>query len=181
MRSTLPASTNDPVRNPLEIIRGLLRLGTLGALAGGGLLAGLAAVVELIADRTITREVIGTVFLAGAGLGFAVTTAYGALLAMTSRARRAEDLSFWHAAAVSGILGALLPPALVVVGADSALLGGAAIAISGLLGALLGGGLVAVAKGSGDRRIGSANTEPRGILSATDDAKRPDVDREEIP
>jgi hypothetical protein len=170
------------VRNPLEIIRGLLRLGTLGALAGGGLLAGLAAVVQLIADRTITGEVIGTVFLAGAGLGFTVTTAYGALLATTSRARRAEDLSFWHAAAVSGILGALLPPALVVVGADSALLGGAApIAISGLLGALLGGGLVAVARGSGERRIGSASTEPRGISSASDDAKQPDFDREEIP
>jgi hypothetical protein len=170
------------MRRPLEIIRGLLGLGTLGALAGGGLLAALATVVQLIADGAIVPQVVGTVFLAGAGLGFAVTTAYGALLATTSKARRAEDLSFWHAAAVSGIFGALVPPALVLVGADSALLAGApAIVISGLLGASLGGGLVAVGKGSRDRRVGSAGTEPRGIRSATDPVERSDVDREEVP
>jgi hypothetical protein len=163
-----------PMRDPLEIIRGLLRLGTLGALAGGGFLAVLAAAVQLIGDGSLVPAVIGTVFLAGAGLGFAVTTAYGALLAATSKARRAEDLSFWHAAAVSGLFGAALPPVLVLLGADPVLLGGLpAVAIGGLMGASLGGGLVAMGKGPDDRRIARSPTEPPEIA-------QPD-DREESP
>jgi hypothetical protein len=161
---------------------GLLRLGTLGALAGGGLLAALATLVQLIADRTLTPEVIGTVFVAGAGVGFAVTTAFGALLATTSRARRVEDLSVWHAAAVSAIAGALVPPALVLVGGDPTLLGGPpAIAISGLLGALLGGGLVAMGKGSPDREIGEANEQDE-LVGASSEPRtaRAIVDAEDI-
>ncbi|MGE0161258.1 MAG: hypothetical protein AB7T31_17820 [Gemmatimonadales bacterium] len=148
-----------------RVVRGLLGLGTIGALTGGVFVAALATVVELIGGGAVVPGVIGTFFLAGAGLGFAVTTAFGAVLAVTSRGRAMEDVSFWRATIASAVVGALLPLVIVLIGGDavSARLAEApAILISGLFGAFLGGGLVGLAKrgrqgeiedGKGDRKL----------------------------
>ena len=106
------------MRTLLRVIRGLLGIGAVGAIVGGGLVAVLAAAVQLI-DGTISPQFIGYAFLAGAGLGLATTTIFGVVLAATSRGRRLEELSFWRATTVSGVLGASLPLALAALGGDA--------------------------------------------------------------
>ena len=118
----------------------MLGLGSVGALVSGALAAVLATVVGVISGD-VSFEVIYAMFLAGAGIGFVVTSAFGVVLAITSGGRKLEELSFWWATIVSGALGASLP--LLALGGDA---GTPLIAIFGLLGGFLGGGLVAVGK-----------------------------------
>lgn len=108
----------DLMRTLLKMIRGLLGVGAVGAVVGGGLVAILAGIVQLI-DGAIIPQYIGCAFLAGSGLGLATTTVFGVVLAATSRGRRLEELSFWWATSVSGVLGALLPLALGALGGDA--------------------------------------------------------------
>lgn len=132
----------------LRVIRGLLGIGAVGAVAGGALVATLAAVVQLI-DGAIIPQLIGYAFLAGAGLGLATTSLSGVVLAATSRGRRLEELSFWRATTVSGVLGAAFPMALGALGGDAVppfVAEAPAIVICALFGSLLGGGLVALGK-----------------------------------
>ena len=145
----------------LRVIRGLVGLGAAGAVAGGSLVAALAALVELFADGTITVSFVGYGFLAGAGLGLVIATAFGGVLAITSRGRRLEDLSYWRAITASGLVGASLPPLLVFLGRGgiSPVLGEApAIVLSGLFGALLGGGLVTIGKEARLKEIEAAGS-----------------------
>ena len=144
----------------------MLGIGAVGAVAGGGLLAGLAAIVQLIDWTTISPAFIGYAFLAGAGLGLAITTAFGVVLAATSRGRRLEELSFWRATTVSAVLGASLPLALVAVGGDAVpplAAGAPAIVMCGLFGAFLGGGLVALGKEARSRELKAGNTDEKFI------------------
>jgi type IV secretory pathway VirB3-like protein len=136
------------VRTLLRVVRGLLGIGAVGAIGGGGLVAVLAAAVQLT-DGAISLPFIGYAFLAGAALGLTTTTAYGLVLAATARGRRLEELSFWRATTVSGILGALLPAALGAIAGNalpSFVAEAPAIVICGLFGAFFGGGFVALGK-----------------------------------
>jgi type IV secretory pathway VirB3-like protein len=161
------------MRTLLRVIRGLLGIGAVGAIAGGGLVAVLAAVVQLI-DGSFSLQFIGYGFLAGAGLGLATTTVFGAVLAATSRGRRLEELSFWRATAVSGVLGASLPRILGALGGDAVPPFAAeapAIVICGLFGAFLGGGLVALGKEARLRELQDGNTDDKLIEKIV--ARRP--------
>jgi hypothetical protein len=144
------------MRTPLKVLRGLLGLGAAGAVAGGGVLAALATILELLDWGATSLGFIGYAFLAGAGIGLAVTTAFGVVLALTARGRRVEDLSFWRATTVSAVLGAFLPVAIGAVGGDAVsplLVQAPAIVIGGLFGAFLGGGLVGLGKRARLREI----------------------------
>lgn len=150
------------MRALLKVIRGLIGIGAVGAVVGGGLVAVLAGIVELIDGGTIDFGFVGRGFLAGAGIGLVLTTGFGVILALTSRGRRLEELSFWRATIVSGMLGASLPLIAVAVGGDAipALAAGApAIAICGLFGAFLGGGLVALGKEARLRELDAPRTD----------------------
>lgn len=152
------------MRTPLKVIRGLLGIGAVGAVAGGGLVAVLAAMVELITDGTITPQVTGYLSVVGAGLGLAITTAFGVVLAVTSGGRRVEELSFWRATIVSAVVGASLPLALVAIGGDalpSFASGAPAMGICGLFGAFLGGGLVGLGKHSRLRELEATKTDEK--------------------
>ena len=154
------------MRTLIRVIRGLLGIGAIGAVAGGGLVALLAATVELIADGTITLQFIGDAFLVGGGLGLAVTTVFGSFLALTSRGRRLEEFSFWRATIVSAVLGASLPLALVAVRGYSLSPGLAeapAIVICGLFGAFFGGGLVALGRDARLREIEAESADEKLI------------------
>ncbi|MEQ9397671.1 MAG: hypothetical protein RJQ04_00745 [Longimicrobiales bacterium] len=147
------------MRTLLKVIRGLVGIGAVGAVVGGGSLAVLAGIVQLI-DGAISLPFLGYAFLAGAGLGLATTTVGGAVLAATSRGRRLEDLSFWRATSASAVVGALLPLVLSVVGAFPPSAAEApAMLMCGLFGAFLGGGLVAVGKEARLRELQSSTTE----------------------
>jgi hypothetical protein len=102
--------------------------------------------------------------MAGAGLGFVTTTAFGLLLAATARGRRIEDVSFWRATTMSGVLGALVPLALAALGGGavpSRLLGAPAVLICALFAAALGGGLVAIGKEARLRELEKENAEAK--------------------
>jgi hypothetical protein len=154
------------MRTLLKVLRGLLGIGAVGAVAGGGFLAVLAALVSLLDWDPTSLGFIGYAFLAGAGLGLAVTTAFGVALAATSRGRRVEELSFWRATIVSAVLGASLPLVLVAVAGDAvspALAEAPGIVICGLFGAFLGGGLVALGKQARLREIEAGNADEQLI------------------
>ncbi len=160
----------------LKILRGLLGLGAAGAVAGGGFLAVLATVLELLDWGPTSAGFIGYAFLAGAGIGFAVTTAFGVVLALTSRGRRIEELSFWRATTVSAVLGASLPLAIGVVGGDAVsplLMQAPAIAVGGLFGACLGGGLVGVGKGARLRELAGERAAGTAMPPSADPADEP--------
>jgi len=153
------------MRTLLKIIQGLLGMGAVGAVVGGGLVAVLAGIVQLV-DGAFIPQYLGYAFLAVAGLGLATTTAFGLVLAAGSRGRRLEELSFWRAASVSGVLGALLPVALGALGGDAVppfVAEAPAIVICGLFGAFLGGGLVAVGKEARLRELQASNVDEQLI------------------
>ena len=151
------------MRTLLKVIRGLLGIGAVGAAVGGGSVAVLAGIVQLI-DGTISLPFVGYAFLAGAGLGLATTTVFGVVLAVTSRGRRLEELSFWRATSVSGVLGALLPLALGALDVLPPFVAEApAIVICGLFGAFLGGGLVAVGKEARHRELQASTADEQLI------------------
>lgn len=153
------------MRTLSRVVRGLLGIGAIGAMAGGALGGILAAMVQVV-DGTVVLPVIGYAFLAGAGLGLATTTVLGAALAVGSRGRNLEELSFWRVTAVSGVLAASLPLLLGIVGGAAVppfASEAPAIAITGLLGAFLGGGLVALGKQSRLRELEAGNLDDKLI------------------
>lgn len=153
------------MRALLRVVRGLLGIGAVGAVAGGGLLAVLTVIVQSI-DGTISLPFIGYASLAGAGLGLATTTAFGVALAATSRGRRLEELSFWRATTVAGVLGASLPLALSALGGNSVppfATEAPAIVICGLFGTFLGGGLLALGKEARLRELKAGSTDEKLI------------------
>lgn len=153
------------MRALLRTVRGMLGLGTVGAVAGGSLLAVLAIIIQLI-DGPISLSFVGYTFMAGAGLGLATGTVFGAGLATIWRGRRLEELSLLRAATMAGILGALLPPILRIIGGDAVPLVASeapAIVICGLFGAFLGGGLVAVGKAGRLQELGPGHEVGSGL------------------
>ena len=152
------------MRSWLRVLRGLSGLGAIGAVLGGGFVAILTAVADLMSWGTLTSSSLIAGTLAGAVFGLSVTTGFGILLAATSKGRGLEELSLWRASAMSAVVGASLPVLLVSVisGAVVPLASmSPAIVIGGLFGALLGGGLVAVGKEARGKELKTSDSQRR--------------------